>query len=246
MSGNPARAQEHLTNSVSALCSSVRTWLGLQQGKPEPRASAGAPEEGDPWQELTGINPIPVAKVSAEVLQQYQSSEGAAVCSGAFPVPKPPQLPPCQEQQHLPSSLPWKWLKVTAPPQPSAGGGSRGKEAVSVLMETPLGRIKATGLKLHISLEIVQCGWGGMVRAESELGRVQTWLGRSGEAEEEKLYCPKQSDVKFLSEGSCESAGLSHGISLLSEMGTASLSLGRERAQNGREQVFIGHKKCYV
>lgn len=60
-------------------------------------------EEGDPCQELTGIDPIPVAEVSAEALQQHKPSEGAAVCSGAFPVPKAPLLPPRQEQQHLPA-----------------------------------------------------------------------------------------------------------------------------------------------
>lgn len=138
LGGNPAPAQEHLTNSVALSC--AQDLAGSPAGKTGAWSFSRSPEEGDPWQELTGINPIPVAEVSAEVLQQYQPSEGAAVCSGAFPVPKPPLLPPCQEQQHLPSSVPWKWLKVTAPPQPSAAGGSGGKEAVSVPMETPQGR----------------------------------------------------------------------------------------------------------
>lgn len=73
------------------------------------------------------------------------------------------------------------------------------------------------------------------MRVEPELGRVQTWLGRCREAEEEKLYFPKQSDVESLSNGSWERE-LSQGMSLLSAMGMASLSLGGERVQNGREQ----------
>lgn len=72
-----------------------------------------------------------------------------------------------------------------------------------------------------------------MGRAEPELRRVQTCLGRSREAEKEKLYFPKQSDVKFLSNGSWESGELSQGISLLSAMGRAFLSLGWERVQQG-------------
>lgn len=75
--------------------------------------------------------------------------------------------------------------------------------------------------------------------AEHELGKIQVWLGRFREAEEEKLYFPKQSDVKSLSNASCGSGELSQGISLLSAMGIASLIFGMgERVQKGRKQGF--------
>lgn len=38
------------------------------------------------------------------------------------------------------------------------------------------------------------------MRAEPELGTVQTWLGRSREAEEEKLFFPKQMSNSCLME----------------------------------------------
>lgn len=76
--------------------------------------------------------------------------------------------------------------------------------------------------------------------------RAEPGLGRSREAEEEKLYFPKQSDVRFLSNGSWESRELSQGIPLLSAMGIASLSLGWESSewQGTRFSLGIKNGKC--
>lgn len=72
------------------------------------------------------------------------------------------------------------------------------------------------------------------MRAEPELGRVQTWLGRSREQRRKSFTF----QTKVMSNPCPTDPVLSQGMSLLSAMGIAPLSLGWERVQNGREQGF--------
>lgn len=75
------------------------------------------------------------------------------------------------------------------------------------------------------------------MRAEPELGRVQTCLGRSREAEEEKLYFPN----KVVSNPCQMDPKPRNLIALCNKWLPSSLGWGRE-FRMAESKVFIGHK----